>query len=58
MVETLRWVGGTQMEPADARRVFPCFDEPNYKATFQITVGHRADLTALSNMPHQSSTIM
>ena len=58
IIETFRWVGGTQMEPTDARRVFPCFDEPNYKATFQVTVGHWAALTALSNMPLLSSSTM
>ena len=37
------------MEATDARRVFPCLDEPEFKAPFQLTVGHRKSMTALSN---------
>ena len=41
----------TQFEAADARRVFPSWDEPAFKATFELTVAIPAGLVAVSNMP-------
>ena len=44
----------TQFETADARRAFPCFDEPNSKATFEVSIEIPEDLVALSNTPKKA----
>jgi aminopeptidase N len=41
----------THLEPADARRIFPCWDEPSFKASFALTVMVPQDFLAVSNMP-------
>ena len=45
----------TQFEACDARRAFPCFDEPNLKASFEFDIEIPEKLVALSNMPEKSS---
>ncbi|KJH46568.1 hypothetical protein DICVIV_07351 [Dictyocaulus viviparus] len=39
----------TQFEPSYARKMFPCFDEPNFKATFQLSVIREAHHVVRSN---------
>lgn len=46
----------TQFEATDARRMFPCFDEPGMKAHFQLNVSAPDDLVILSNMPVSRET--
>ncbi|MDQ2728956.1 MAG: M1 family metallopeptidase, partial [Actinomycetota bacterium] len=48
-------IATTQFEPADARRAFPCWDEPELKATFAVALVVDEDLTALSNGAEISS---
>ncbi len=46
----------TQLEATDARRAFPCWDEPALKAVFELTLVVPSELTAVSNMPVASET--
>jgi aminopeptidase N len=41
----------TRLQPADARRVFPCWDEPAFKASFRLSVTLPRAFAAIGNMP-------
>jgi puromycin-sensitive aminopeptidase len=43
----------TQFEAADARRAFPCFDEPEFKARFALTLVVPPGVVAVSNAPQE-----
>jgi aminopeptidase N len=44
----------TQFEATDARRFFPCWDEPVFRARFQLTAVVPENWLAVSNMPIES----
>ena len=49
-----RVLATTQMEATDARRAFPCWDEPDFKAVFAVTLVVADDLLAVSNAAEAS----
>ena len=53
-----KWLMASQLESTDARKSFPCFDEPAMKATFQISAIHQQGYNGLSNMPVDKVTQM
>ena len=50
-----RVIATTQFEAPDARRAFPCWDEPEFKAVFSVTLVVDEGLTGLSNGPLEAS---
>src|SRR5207245_5371590 len=49
---------GTQFEATDARRFFPCWDEPAFRSRFQLTVVVPENWLAVSNMPIESEQVV
>jgi aminopeptidase N len=49
--EAPRFMLATQLEPTHARAVFPAFDEPAFRATFDIVITAPAQYASVSNMP-------
>jgi alanyl aminopeptidase len=50
------WYAFSQFESTDARRAFPCFDEPAYKVRWQLTLRIPKTATAVSNTPVESDS--
>ncbi|MBI4892479.1 MAG: hypothetical protein HY821_17775 [Acidobacteria bacterium] len=50
------WYLFTTFTPIEARRAFPCFDEPRYKSTWQFHLSVPAALQAFTNAPATSAT--
>ncbi len=50
-------IATTQFESADARRMFPCFDEPAFKATFKLNAVIDPSFSAVSNAAVAKTTI-
>jgi puromycin-sensitive aminopeptidase len=44
-------IAASQMQATDCRRAFPCWDEPDFKAVFGITLIVPDGMTAISNSP-------
>lgn len=54
--KTKKYLVTTQFEPTSARKMFPCFDEPSFKAHFSLNVVRESDLMTLSNAPLLTSS--
>eukprot|EP00099_Drosophila_melanogaster_P028720 NP_732654.1 uncharacterized protein Dmel_CG31198 [Drosophila melanogaster] len=44
-----KWLGSTQFQTHHARRAFPSFDEPQFKATFDVTLKRHRTFNSVSN---------
>ena len=47
-----RYMLATQFQGTEARKAFPCIDEPSYKSTFNITLWRKDPMVALANTPN------
>jgi len=48
------WYAFSDFEPTDARRAFPCFDEPSFKVPVEVSITAPTGMTALANMPERA----
>ncbi|KAJ8973356.1 hypothetical protein NQ317_001400 [Molorchus minor] len=51
-----KYLATTQFEPTHARRAFPCFDEPGFKAPFTVSITYPSELNVLFNTQVKYST--
>ena len=51
-------IATTQFEATDARRAFPCWDEPDFKAVYKVTLIVDENLTAISNAKIRKETLI
>ncbi|XP_053387330.1 aminopeptidase N-like isoform X1 [Mercenaria mercenaria] len=45
------YIATSQMQPTDARKTFPCLDEPAIKSEFEVTLVRKRHMKSISNMP-------
>lgn len=51
-----KWMGTTQFQQTEARRAFPCLDEPGFRARFKLTIIRPLDKTSISNTNIESTS--
>lgn len=53
----IRRLAATQLQSTDARKLFPCLDEPDMKAAFRLTLTYQEEYEAISNTPRSSECV-
>ncbi|XP_074640169.1 aminopeptidase N-like [Tubulanus polymorphus] len=51
-----KYMATSKLSPTYARKAFPCFDEPQFKATFDVTLRRKNPMNSLSNSHKLSSS--